>query len=67
VNSEKFIIQNGRVTCNGKPANVWIDKDNKIGSNDGGGPTIVNWLSWYKHDMGTIAKIVKELFPEIGE
>lgn len=56
-----------RIIINGKARNVWLDADGAIGSISGGGPTIVNWLAYYGHDMKKIAEILKQEFPEIGE
>jgi hypothetical protein len=55
-----------QISVNGKRANCWIDEHGFIGSSAGGGPTIVNWLKYYGHDMKTIAEIIKEIFPECG-
>lgn len=66
VNGEhfKFIIKNNqtRLLVNGKPANVWIDNENKIGSTDRGGPAIPNWLYWYHQDWRKVAEILREVF-----
>ena len=49
-----------RIMINEKPSNAWIDKSGMIGSTVGAGPTIVEWLKYYGHDLKTIAKILKE-------
>lgn len=68
VNGEEFdfIVDRNKyqISVNGKRANCWIDENGKIGSSAGAGPTIVNWLSYYNHDMKKIAEIIKEFFPE---
>lgn len=51
-----------RVHCNGKPSNVWIDKNGLIGSTDRAGPAIPNWLNWYWNDWKKVAEILKEFF-----
>lgn len=51
-----------RVWCNRRPANVWIDRNGKIGSTAGGGPAIPNWLFWYKKDWKAVAKILEKEF-----
>jgi len=40
-NNTYQIIVNGAITS------CWIDEKGFIGSHDGGGPTIVQWLKWY--------------------
>jgi len=66
VNGEEFdfIPDRGKfqISVNGKRANCWIDEKGMIGSSAGAGPTIVNWLSYYNHDMATIAQILKDVF-----
>jgi hypothetical protein len=51
-----------RIIVNGKPSNAWIDKNGKIGSTVGAGPSIPNWLTYFGHDWKTVAKILKEVF-----
>jgi hypothetical protein len=51
-----------RILINGKARHMWLDPDGAIGSADGGGPTIVNWLNWYHKDMKKVAEILKEVF-----
>jgi hypothetical protein len=46
-----------QIIVNGKSSGAWIDREGYIGSYDGGGPTIVQWLKWFGHDWGTIAMI----------
>lgn len=53
-----------RILINGKPHHMWIAPDGSIGSSDGGGPSIVNWLNWYHQDMAKVASIIKEVFPD---
>lgn len=66
VNGEVFSFKKQkdcwRICVHNKPINAWIDRDNKIGSTDGGGPAISNWLYWYHRDWKTVAKILKEVF-----
>lgn len=51
-----------RIIIDGKPRNVWLDKDGKIGSVADGGPSIPNWLNYYHKDWARVAKILKEVF-----
>jgi hypothetical protein len=51
-----------RILVNGKPSNAWIDRQGKIGSTCGAGPSIPNWLTYFGHDWKTVAKILKEVF-----
>jgi len=48
------------IDVNGSPSNAWIDEHDKIGSGSGGGPSIVNWLTYYGNDFKEIAVWVKE-------
>jgi hypothetical protein len=56
------------IDVNGKPANAWLDEEGKIGSGKKGGPTCIQWLEYYGHTKGAIAKWIKEnckdLLPE---
>ncbi len=56
-----------RIDIDGKPRNAWIDRDGKIGSVAGGGPSIPNWLFYYHKDMKRVADIIKTVWPELGE
>jgi hypothetical protein len=59
-----FIPDRGKfqISVNGQRANCWIDEKGLIGSSSGAGPTIVNWLKYYGHDMKSIAQIIKDVF-----
>jgi len=71
VNGEVFSIRmEGKrrsIFVNGKTTNAWIDDVARIGSleySKDGIPvagTLFNWLGFYGHDKGTIAKIFKEV------
>jgi len=54
-----------RIFCNGKKSNAWIDERGLIGSMEGGGPAIGNWLFWYHRDWKKVAAILKEYFKEV--
>jgi hypothetical protein len=69
VNGEVYTFKRAkdhyRIIVNGKPSNAWIDKNGKIGSICGAGPSIPNWLTYFGHDWSTVAKIIKEVFHEL--
>jgi len=56
------------IDVNGKPSDAWIDENGMIGSGKGGGPTYLQWLTFYGWNKSDIAKWLKEdckdLFPE---
>ncbi len=49
-----------QIYVNEKSSSSWLTADGFIGSHDQGGPTIVQWLQWYGHNKGQIAKILKQ-------
>lgn len=51
----------------GKSTSCFLDASRRIGSLDGGGPTLVQWLRWFKHDWKTVIAVLKELFPQLVE
>lgn len=51
----------------GKSSSCFIDENKRIGSLDGGGPTLVQWLRWFKHDWKTIIHELKTIFPHLEE
>jgi len=53
------------IFVNGKSTSCWIDVSGRIGSMDGGGPTIFQWLKWYGHDNKTAVCIMKDFFSEL--
>ena len=55
------------IRCDGKGTSCFVDADGKIGSADGGGPSIVRWCAWYGHSWGDIARGLKEVFPELDD
>lgn len=57
---------NKNIYVDGKGTSCWVDKCGHIGSLSGGGPTIAQWLRWFKHDYAEAAKIIKQLFPRLG-
>lgn len=51
-----------------KVSSCWVDVDGKIGSHDGGGPTVANWINWYhKGDWAKTSEVLKKYFPELNE
>ncbi len=70
VNGERFEVKalgSGKkiIFVNGKSTSCWIDLNGMIGSTDSGGPTLGNWLWWYLRDWGKVAKVLREVFPEL--
>jgi len=56
-----------QIIVDGKATSCWIDKNGSIGSSDGGGPTIAQWMKWYGLDYKEIARILKQYFPELED
>ncbi len=57
-----FLNNNGtkQIVVNNRPTSCWIDRKGFIGSSDGGGPTVAQWLQWYGHDLQTIRAVLKK-------
>jgi hypothetical protein len=67
VNNETFSFKpnhNGtnQIYVNGKSTGCWIDRDNRIGSLDKGGPTVWQWLYWYQGNHKRVYQTMKEVF-----
>jgi hypothetical protein len=58
---------NLNIFVDGKSSSCFIDGDKHIGSLDGGGPTLVQWLRYFKHDWKTVIAVLKEVFPQLVE
>lgn len=58
---------NLNIFVNGKSTSCFLDESRRIGSLDGGGPTLVQWLRWFKHDWKTVIAVLKEIFPQLVE
>lgn len=56
---------NLNIYVNGKSTSSWIDKNKRIGSMNGGGPTVFNWLKWFGKSNAEVVQIMKEVFPEL--
>jgi hypothetical protein len=52
------------ILVNGKSTSCWVDIEGRIGSGDGGGPSIAQWLNWFHKDYAKVVQIIKEVFPE---
>lgn len=53
------------IFVNSKGTSCFIDSQKKIGSSDGGGPTLWQWVNWYLRDHKKTYKVMREVFPEI--
>jgi len=70
VGGEQFTFKRNRsgtlnILVDGKGTSCWVDSNGRIGSSDHGGPTIIQWLRWYRNEYPEIAKALKELYPEL--
>ena len=54
------------IYVNSKPTSCWIDGSGMIGSTDGGGPTLANWIYWYLKDWKQVADSLRSVFPELS-
>lgn len=57
---------NFNILVNGKGSSCFIDKDYRIGSLSGGGPTVYRWLLWLGHSKRAAVEIIKAYYPEVG-
>jgi hypothetical protein len=55
------------IYVNGKSSPCFIDEHKRIGSPSGGGPTVAQWLRWFKHPWPTVINVIKEAFPRLAE
>lgn len=58
---------NLNIFVDGKSSPCFIDGDKRIGSPSDGGPTLAQWLRWFKHDWKTVVAVLKELFPQLAD
>lgn len=58
---------NKNIFVDGKGTSCFIDRNGRIGSLDGGGPTIFQWLKWYGRSGTEAINIIKEIFPEVAK
>jgi len=66
----KFVrTSRGRLNIyvDGKSSPCFIDEQKRIGSPSGGGPTVAQWLRWFKHDWKTVVAVLKEVCPRLVE
>jgi len=64
VNGEEYTFKRNHGTTeqigiNGDFDGGWLDEEGRIGSYEGRGPTIVQWLRWHEHSWKDIAEIAK--------
>lgn len=71
-NGESFTLSeqsNGHanvVRVDGVSTPVFVDAAGRLGCVEAGS-SVAAWLKWYGHDWATIAKGLREVFPELGE
>jgi hypothetical protein len=60
-------VANGNlnIIANGKQTSCWIDQNKRIGSLDGGGPTVWQWVNWYHRNHKYTYEILKNYFGEL--
>lgn len=56
---------NLNIACDGKQCSAFVDTNGRIGSSSGGGPGVVQWIRWYGASYGEIARVLKDVFPEL--
>lgn len=56
---------NFNIFVNGKGTSCWIDQNGRIGSSDGGGPTLWQYVNWYHGDHKKTYQFFKDVFPEV--
>ena len=72
VNGEKYTFRrtgrgNLNIFVDGKGTPCFIDGDRRIGSPSDGGPTLAQWLRWFKRDWKTVVAVLKEIFPQLED
>lgn len=53
------------IIVDGKGTSCWVDRGGRIGSLDKGGPTMYQWLRWFRVQPKECVDILKRLFPEL--
>ncbi len=53
------------IIVDGEGTSCWVDGDGHIGSSDGGGPGIAQWVNWYHKDYRQTRQYLLEAFPEL--
>jgi hypothetical protein len=56
---------NLNILVDGKTTSCWIDRNGRIGSLHDGGPTIAQWLRYFRLSYGEAAKVIKQLYPQL--
>lgn len=56
---------NKNILVDGKGTSCWIDKHGRIGSLSHGGPTLYQWLLWFKKSPRECVEILKREFPHL--
>ena len=72
VNGEKYEFRrcasgNLNIIVDGRGTSCWIDQNGRIGSKQNGGPTLYQWLRWYRNTPGECARILKDIYPHLAE
>lgn len=52
---------------NGAASSCFLDEQKRIGSMDGGGPTLVQWIRWFKHPWKTVLEVMFEIYPHLRD
>ena len=58
---------NLNILVDGKGTSCWIDTSGRIGSMSNGGPTLYQWLRWYRIPPGECVRVLKEIFPHLSD
>lgn len=58
---------NFNIYVNRKSSPNFIDKNMRIGSITGGGPTIFQWIKWFGRSNKQVMEIMREEFPELWQ
>lgn len=53
------------IVVDGKGTSCWVDANGRIGSLSNGGPTLFQWLKWYRNSNAECVRVLKALFPEL--
>ena len=72
VGCEKFSFRrmsngNLNILVDSKSTSCWIDRDKRIGSLDGGGPGVWQWVNWYQRDHKKTYAYMREVFGELWQ
>jgi RepB DNA-primase N-terminal domain len=72
VNGEHFTFRhctngNRNILVDGKGTSCFVDAAGRIGSLDGGGPTMFQWLRWYRVPAKECVEALKSIFPHLKD